>query len=148
MLLTKRLPSPDRPRRTLVRRGDEDPLPIGRELPNVEDSTGPKRRFPRKHRNFGRACDSWLETLSKPAWRCFEENTCHHHHRDAVREPDVRPKGGQRRNRRHHNNRNERLVHSNELNEHWNINQQCFSTHPVAEHAERAGHQVESRRGA
>jgi hypothetical protein len=51
MPLTKRLPSPVRPGSRLVRGGDEDPWSIGREGMNAEGSTGPKRRFPRKHRN-------------------------------------------------------------------------------------------------
>jgi hypothetical protein len=146
MLLTKRLPSPLRRGSSLVRRGDEDSSSIGGELRNAEGSTGPKRRrqAPQSRQEL-RSINP--RSCRKPAWRSVAENIRHHSLRDAAVEPDVRPEGGQPRNHRHHDNRKQRLVHANELNRHWNIHQQCFSTHPVAEHAERARDRVESRRG-
>lgn len=149
MLLTKRLPRPVRARSTLVRTRRLGPVVYRSEGTNAEGGAGPMRRFPRKHRNPGRVSIHRFsqKVLPKPARRCFEDTDTVNSLRDANVESDVRPKGGQPRNHRHHDNRNEWLVHPNELNQHWNINQQCFGTNPVAEHARRARYPAESRRG-
>ena len=146
MLLTKRLPSPLRPRRTLVRRGDEDASSNGGELRNAEGGTGRSGAFLESTAILAGPAIDGSKILPQSEWRRFE-NTRYHPLRDAAVEPDVRPKGGRPRNHRHQHNRKQRLVPANELNENWHINQQCFSTNPVARHAQRARYQVESRRG-